>query len=116
MFHVGPSFTDWAFARVYYRVFASDEPRHLARRPVPEPDTAFCVQPFGHLQPDALTRVVPGLAAGESNTGASVLTIPAGSALGGYYLLANADATNIVNESPETNNVTGAAIQVTISP
>ena len=42
--------------------------------------------------------------------------IPAGIAPGTYYLLAQADALGVVDESPETNNVTYVVIQVTIVP
>jgi subtilase family serine protease len=62
------------------------------------------------------TRIVPALAAGASNTAVTALTIPAGSATGSFYLLAHADSTTQVGESPETNNVTAVAFQVTMTP
>jgi subtilisin family serine protease/uncharacterized membrane protein len=61
-------------------------------------------------------RSVPALAAGESNNGVTVVQIPAGTAPGTYYLAAQADAFGVVDESPETNNVTFASFQVTIVP
>jgi subtilase family serine protease len=61
-------------------------------------------------------RAVPALAAGQFNSGSTPVQIPAGTAPGNYYLLAQADALGVVDESPETNNVTYVAIQVTIVP
>jgi subtilase family serine protease len=61
-------------------------------------------------------RNVPALAGGASNDGVTVFQIPAGTAAGFYYLLAQADAFGAVDESPETNNVTSAPIQVTMAP
>ena len=61
-------------------------------------------------------RNVPALAAGVSNSGVTAVQIPAGTPAGNYYLLAQADAFGVVDESPETNNVTSAPIQVTIVP
>jgi subtilase family serine protease len=61
-------------------------------------------------------RSVPSLAGTESNNGTTPIQIPAGTAAGIYYLIAQADAFGVVDESPETNNVTSALIQVTIVP
>jgi subtilisin family serine protease len=61
-------------------------------------------------------RAVPALAAGQFNSATTPLQIPPGTAPGTYYLLAQADALNAVDESPETNNVTSVVIQVTIVP
>jgi subtilase family serine protease len=61
-------------------------------------------------------RTVPPLGAGQSNGGSVALQIPAGTAAGTYYFLAQADAFGVVDESLETNNVTSAPIQVTIVP
>jgi subtilase family serine protease len=58
------------------------------------------------------TRSVPALAAGASNAGSTVVTIPAGTAVGGYFLLAVADGTDAVLETTETNNVRYAYTQV----
>ena len=59
---------------------------------------------------------MPALAAGQFNSGSTPVQIPAGTAPGNYYLLAQADALGVVDESPETNNVTYVGIQVTIVP
>jgi subtilisin family serine protease/subtilase family serine protease len=61
-------------------------------------------------------RAVPALAAGQFNSATTSVQIPQGTAAGTYYLLAQADALGVVDESPETNNVTSVVIQVTIVP
>jgi subtilase family serine protease len=61
-------------------------------------------------------RGVPALAGSESNSSVTALPIPAGTAAGNYYLIGQADALGVVDESPETNNVTSVQIQVTIVP
>jgi subtilase family serine protease len=60
------------------------------------------------LQP---SRQVPALAAGQSSSGSTTLTLPEIPA-GGWYLLANADDGQAVPESLETNNVRFAGIQI----
>jgi subtilase family serine protease len=47
---------------------------------------------------------VPSLAAGATNTASTVLTIPAGTPRGTYFLLAMGDATKLVIEARENNN------------
>jgi subtilase family serine protease len=61
-------------------------------------------------------RTVPALAAGASSSGATPVQIPPGTAAGNYYFIVQHDALGVVDESPETNNVTYASIQVTIVP
>jgi len=61
-------------------------------------------------------RSVPGIAPGSSNAGTTAVTIPLGTAAGGYYLLVKADADNVVAESSETNNATARSIQVLAAP
>ena len=56
------------------------------------------------------------LAPGASSGGTIGLQIPPGTAAGTYYFIAQADAFGVVDESPETNNVTYKSIQVTIVP
>jgi subtilase family serine protease len=57
-------------------------------------------------------RAVPGLAPGATNSGSTVLTIPAATATGTYYLFAKADGDAAVLETQETNNTTLRSIQV----
>ena len=61
-------------------------------------------------------RAVPALAVGASSNGAIPVQIPPGTAAGNYYFIVQDDALGVVDESPETNNVSYAPIQVTIVP
>jgi subtilase family serine protease len=51
------------------------------------------------------SRAVPPLAGGATSTAPTALTIPAGTAPGGYYLLARADADGSIPEGQESNNI-----------
>lgn len=61
------------------------------------------------------SRSVPALAAGASSSGSTTVTIPAGTAGGTYYIIADADSTNLVAETNETNN-TRASAPINIGP
>jgi subtilase family serine protease len=64
----------------------------------------------------AATRSVTSLASAATSTGSTVLTIPAGTPFGVYYLCAMADSGTTVNEGPnEGNNTlcTATTVQVT---
>jgi subtilisin family serine protease/subtilase family serine protease len=59
------------------------------------------------------TRVVPALAAGASSTAKTSVVIPAGMAVGTYFLGAIADKDNVQPEKLETNNaLAGAKLKV----
>ena len=58
------------------------------------------------------SRAVPVLAGGATSTGGTQVMIPAGTALGFYYMLAKADADGAVAETSESNNVTARGFQV----
>jgi subtilase family serine protease len=58
-------------------------------------------------------REIAALDAGGSSSGTTVLTIPAATAPGGYFLLVVTDADRVVVETSETNNVRSRWIQVT---
>jgi len=58
------------------------------------------------------SRAVPALAAGASSAGSTTLTIPSTVATGSYYLLAKADADNVVAETQELNNTAAKTLQV----
>jgi subtilase family serine protease len=58
------------------------------------------------------SRSVGGLAGGDSSAASTVLTIPAGTAAGAYYLFAQADATGAVTETSEGNNTGSLYLQV----
>ncbi len=52
------------------------------------------------------SRAVPALAAGAMDSGSTTITIPTGLAGGTYYIIAKADAENVVPEFNEGNNFT----------
>ena len=62
------------------------------------------------------SRTVAGLAAGASDAGQAVLTIPSQTAAGTYYVIAVADADNAVGETVEGNNIRLIAIRTTAAP
>jgi subtilase family serine protease len=58
------------------------------------------------------SRGVPALAAGASHAAQTTVTIPAGTLAGTYYLIALADAANVVAELTETDNTSQAIVRV----
>jgi large repetitive protein len=58
------------------------------------------------------SRAIPALAAGASSSGSTVVTIPASTVAGTYYVLARADADGVASETVETNNMTPRAIMI----
>jgi subtilase family serine protease len=58
------------------------------------------------------SRDVPGLVPGETSTASTLLTIPADTAVGAYYVIARADDAGAVAETQEGNNVSARSIQV----
>ncbi len=61
-------------------------------------------------------RSVPALAAGATHTGTVMVSVPAGTPLNAYYLLACADASSAIVETVETNNCTVSVNTVTVTP
>ena len=59
------------------------------------------------------SRSVPALAPGSSSSGATLVTIPAGTAAGTYYFFVKADGDGAVVESLEGNNISWRVIQLT---
>jgi subtilase family serine protease len=57
-------------------------------------------------------RAVPPLAPGGSSSGSTVVTVPPGTSAGLYYVIARADADNVVSETTETNNTSVRAVQI----
>lgn len=57
-------------------------------------------------------RTVPGLVSGAASSGSTMVTLPAQTAAGSYYLLAKADDGSVVGEHNEANNTRGAPIRV----
>jgi hypothetical protein len=60
------------------------------------------------------TRFVPGLRIGENSTENVNVTVPPGSELGVYYLLACSDDTSIIEESNEGNNCIASSTKVEV--
>jgi len=58
------------------------------------------------------SRAVSALAPGASDSGSTTTTIPAGIAVGPYYLIAKAEADNAVAETQEGNNTLARSIQI----
>ena len=58
------------------------------------------------------SRTVPPLAAGASSSASTTLLIPSTVATGSYYLIAKADADNVVPETQESNNTSVRAVIV----
>ncbi len=58
------------------------------------------------------SRAVPLLAGGASDSASTVLTVPSGTAVGSYYVLAKADVALGIAESNETNNVKAGSVAV----
>ncbi|MGE5306457.1 MAG: CARDB domain-containing protein [Alphaproteobacteria bacterium] len=52
------------------------------------------------------SRAIPALASKQNSAGSTTVTIPPGTALGNYFLIAVADADNIVAETKDTNKKT----------
>jgi subtilase family serine protease len=60
------------------------------------------------------SRIVPAIDAGATNAAATSLQIPAQTTTGlWYYIIAVADADNVVTEPVETNNTRAAALRIT---
>ena len=62
------------------------------------------------------SRTVPALAAGASDTAAASLTLPAGTAAGSYYVIAQADDANAIVETTESNNSRASTATVSVGP
>ena len=58
------------------------------------------------------SRGVAPLGPGASDAGSAVVTIPAGTSPGTWYLIARADAANVVPESNELNNTYARALRI----
>jgi subtilase family serine protease len=58
------------------------------------------------------SRAVSALASGASSAGTTLVTIPAGTATGTYYILATADGAHVLAEKNEANNVSSRILRV----
>jgi hypothetical protein len=60
-------------------------------------------------------RAVGTLAGGAGSTASTTVTVPAGTAAGGWYVICRVDATNALQEVSEVNNTTARWMQITAS-
>ncbi len=58
------------------------------------------------------SRNVPSLAAGATSSGSTTVVIPQGTATDTWYIIVKADATEIVTEISETNNISSRSIRI----
>ena len=58
------------------------------------------------------SRAIPALAPGTSSSGSTVLTVPAGTGAGSYWVIARVDANDVVSETAEGNNTSVRQVQV----
>jgi len=62
------------------------------------------------------SRAVPAIVAGGNSTGTTTVSVPAGVAVGSYYVLACADDTNLIIESNENNNCAASGTPLSVGP
>ena len=94
----------------------TDATKNAGAGPAPPSVTAFYLSLNSTLEPGDVAvgaRAVPALAAGASHTATSVMTIPAGTAAGTYYLIANAN--DGAHAETQTSNNTRRVV-IKISP
>ncbi|MFL5581313.1 MAG: CARDB domain-containing protein, partial [Gemmatimonadaceae bacterium] len=117
---VGPdlnvtTFTAPATAGVGTSFVVSDTTRNSGGGTAAASTTRFYLSLNGTLDGDDVLlgfRAVPSLAPGTSSAGSASLTIPATTAGGSYYLIAAADADNVVAETVESNNIINRSIVI----
>jgi subtilisin family serine protease/subtilase family serine protease len=86
--------------------------RNQGAAPVPETTTAFFLSSNSTYEPTDQflgSRVAGALGASASSSTSTQVVIPAGTAPGSYYVVAVADAGNVVAESLENNNTRGSS-------
>jgi subtilase family serine protease len=93
----------------------SDTTRNQGAGPAEASTTTFYLSTdttFGASDVVLGSRAVPLLASGATDTASTVVTIPAGTATGSYYVIARADAGEVVAELYETNNTMYRALAI----
>jgi subtilase family serine protease len=96
-------------------ITVSDTTKNQGSGPADPSTTAFYLSTNAVVDVDDVllgTRAVPGLAAGATSSGSTVLGIPAGTATGTYYVVARADADDVVAETQEGNNASARQVQI----
>jgi len=117
---VGPdlviaSFTAPSVAAAGLAITVADVTRNQGPVAAGSSTTAFYLSPDPSLDAADVvlgSRAVPGLAAGETNSGAVVLVVPSDTPTGSYYLFARADSGSAVIESQETNNTYARIVRI----
>jgi subtilase family serine protease len=117
---VGPdlavtAFTAPAQATPGAAVFVTETTANLGGATPPATATQFFLSANLTFEPSDTpleARSVGALAPGTSSSASTVVTIPAGTAAGTYYLFAKADAGGVVVEPNEGNNLRTASIRV----
>jgi subtilase family serine protease/subtilisin family serine protease len=97
-------------------ITVTDTTRNIAAGTAPASTTRFYLSTNASLDASDVplaSRAVPVLASGASDTASTSVTIPAGTSAGTYYLIASADADNVVGEFQEGNNTFARTLQVT---
>jgi subtilase family serine protease len=89
-------------------IVVTDSTSNQGTAPVPSTVTTFYLS--ANLSVDATdatlgSRTVPPLAAGATDTASTTLTLPSTLPTGTYYILGQADASGLVPETSESNNV-----------
>jgi subtilase family serine protease len=96
-------------------IAVTDTTTNQGNRPAPSSTTRFYLSANYSLDAaDVLigSRTVGALDAAGSNTAATTLAIPAGTAAGAYYVIAVADGESTVGEAVETNNTRAVYIRI----
>ena len=96
-------------------ITVSDTTTNGGGSPAAASTTAFYLSANNVLDASDLplgTRAVPPLAAGATSVASTLLTIPTGTAAGGWYVIARADAADAVVETQEGNNTAARLVQV----
>jgi subtilase family serine protease len=93
----------------------TDTTKNVGGGPTGPSRTHYFLSPDGTLNAsDAFlgSRDLPSLAAGATSSGSATITIPPGTAVGIWYIIAKADGDEIVAEVSETNNTAAKTIQI----
>ncbi len=110
------AFTVPAFGAPASNITVTDTTANQGGGPATESQTRFYLSTNATFDAgDTLlsgARTIPPLAGGANSTGTSTVTLPADLGPGTYYLIARADADQLVAETTETNNTIQRTIQI----
>ena len=109
------SLTPPAIAAAGQSVAVTDTTKNLGAGTAGPSKTHFYLSPNSTFEvSDTLigSRGVPALAAGATSSGSTNVTIPQGTTVGAWYIVAMADGEGVVAESSETNNTYARIVKV----